>query len=1437
MATTNSKDRDLNYYVDGGSDNSGIEDWIFTNTGNKKRKNGLPVLNNEFELSSVASQTASADINSKLLNWNDVVKVSADVIQSSPGISTDKIKEIVYDPEFKYDIIGHPDKWIFDYKQGYNNCGVDSCLNVLSMAGVIDIVERGSSYEEYLSTPSVKTKTKTYYDDEAGEWKTEKIETTTYPTAQEETENSFLLWAVKNSPNDSEWYKETYDSKKDQSEYSTVLGTDDITDYVIHSKNCTEYNTTEDLKEAPTEIGGTTATHRNNILNAWGVKSSIKKMQINYLQEIEITSPDPNTTVKYEDVEGGDGSTKKRITTIIKTEYGKYGQSTKTTETVTTEIVQVGEAGKESEWKLAEGTQAQVVETITQEYEQNTTIYNYLGQLCKYVEEGKGVIISGYAETFKGGKGGPHGITVVGVAYSDDQSYYKQTQKVNNGEETVIKNDKIEKEIIGVYVIDSGCWLSDDILSQERAQFISCSALYEFLTNATYSTAEESGFTISHVNVTDNEIRSWADNLNLVGNNRKNVLEGNESQNYIYGGKGNDVLFGAGGNDFLYGDEDNDTLYGGQGNDVLTGGKGNDLYVFQGSDFMDEHATDDVKTAKGSHDYLIVGQGSDEIQFDSIIEYEKNDDGIYELNGNSTVITPIEDMQYQNRDGNLVITYTITKTVGENVTYNNNSITIKDYFTKKLYNTIKTIKESKTIINEYNILKQKVDYSTAFNLYSHLKNIKVDYYASENANNTLKGTDFSDSIIGGNKNDVITGGKGRDTINGGASDDTIKAGADDDLIYGSYGNDKIYGEAGDDTISYKENYGGHDTIYSGSGVDKIELHDYSRSDLLFTKANKDLVITYDQTKGGSITISNYFGKKGNTSIKYLELANGSDTISLQTEYSDILQEASILTPNDPNNPLMGTNGYDKITGTKGDDYIAGGLGHDTLYGGNGDDTLNGGLGSDMLYGQGGNNTYIFDSKALGQDTIYTSGNGKSTLDFTGSGINFSSIGADGAIDEYSFTKVKNDLWINYAMESDFSDSDNALIKISGFFNSKGDFEIINSDGSTLDIKNQAAIYFNGVDSKANKITGSNYNDLIVGYEYNDTLNGGKGNDTLIGGKGNDVLTGGVGSNTIKYAKGDGFDTINLTKGENLSIDLSGFDINTTEGAETEIFDYNIVKNDLVISYIDKNGEKSDILTLKNFGSKDVTTASGSVKLYNNGTEIMDLRLGNYLDKYINFTPKSYKYTGKWQSEVIDTRALNEEAILNDRGANINAKAGNDTIYGSNYNDTINGGDGDDVIWAGYGKNTVNGGNGNDTYHLFESISDAKGMIENTTIKDTGKGDNDTAVIHVSSLDELRTIENNIWFNIKSNGQYSTTFNVTDANKNKATITGVEEIVFKTDSNTYKYNYEELVSDVVSWLSTNGYKDVSQVMKSYDANDKKELISIFTSAEYFTDTTV
>ena len=1426
MGTTNSADKTLNKYNTLTHDNSGVPDIVVTNTGNEKRKNGLPVYNDTYTLSTVSNKYAAADINVKLLDWNSAVAKKGDEILTTPGFAS----KAGFESDKVYSVYGHPDKFVYDYQQEYNNCGVDSCLNVLSIAGVKDIVEVGQTYSSYLTTPIVKVKNQTVYDSETGSWKTETVETTTYPKAEAETEHEFLLWAVQNSPNDSAWYKDIYYDGIPKDGNIPILGDEEIDDYVVHSKNYEEYKTIEDIQATPTELGGTNAIHRDNILNYWGVESNYKVIEIESLMHAptEAIQEGPTYTIN----ENGE-----HIRTTITTSYDEFGQAI--TVNTLVEKLEVGDPEDTSTWVTIWSE-----ETTETTYTPNAEFYSYLTGITNLVKEGKGVVIGGYAEAFRGGKGGRHAITIVGVVEAEgDGKLYKEksvTTTYANNPSTTVESKEYTSDIMGVYVIDTGGWITDGLQS-EQAQFVDCFTLYNFLTDTEY----DKPYTFeTAVNYTIDEIRSWADNLNIVGNDRKNVLLGNESQNYIWGGKGNDVIEGRGGNDYLYGDQNNDTIYGGRGNDVMTGGTGDDLYVLSGDDFIEDVATNDVTTSKGSHDYIIVGKGKDSIQFDTIETTEIIDNNICNV---TTTIDDIYDMQYQNRDGNLVITYGITKTTSamldgtiQEQTYNNNSITVENYFSKQLYNSIDKIIQSHYIKQEeIYILYQEFNF-----IQDVLSRGYIDYFTYQEKNNTIKGSKFMDSIIGGNRNDSITGGDANDIINGGASDDTIKSGKHDDTIYGSYGNDKLYGEAGDDIIKYQKEatladgdnfaggeYGGHDTIYSGSGYDVVELFDYSRSELTFTKAQNDLVISYgakaDGSKtGGSITIANYFSKKGNTSIKAIRLADGSEVVSLQAEYETILA----LTAN-----VTGTDGYDLIKGTAGDDSLVGGIGHDTLYGANGNDTLNGGTGSDKLYGQAGDNTYIFDSKALGEDTIYTSGNGKSTLDFTGSGVNFTSKGATDAINEYSFTKVKNDLIINYSNEADYSDSDNALIRIASFFSSKGDFEIKNADGSILNLKEQATIYMNGDDEEKNKITGSNYNDLIIGYDYNDTFKGGKGNDTLIGGKGNDNLTGGAGNNVIQYTKGDGIDTINLTKGENLNINLTGFELNQYKSN----FDYEIVNKDLVISYINQKGAKEQLLIIKNFGAKDVVGATGSVKMYHDGVEIMDLRLGNYLDKVINFTPKKYSYTGKWQSEVIDTRALNIEA--NSKGAKVNDGGGNDTIYGSDYNDTLNGGDGDDHIYGSFGTNKLDGGKGSDTYYLFDtSISNTNSVKETTTIKDTGKvaTDIDTAYI-LSSLEDITTEvgeykqQGSIWFNVKVDGSYTTTFNVVDANGNKATITGVENILVGETAETAKtYNYEALASTVATWLSSNGFKDVNTVMKSYDEQAKNELLAIFTDASNF-----
>ena len=500
-----------------------------------------------------------------------------------------------------------------------------------------------------------------------------------------------------------------------------------------------------------------------------------------------------------------------------------------------------------------------------------------------------------------------------------------------------------------------------------------------------------------------------------------------------------------------------------------------------------------------------------------------------------------------------------------------------------------------------------------------------------------------------------------------------------------------------------------------------------------------------------------------------------------------------------------------------------------------------------MYGQAGNNTYVF-ALADGYDTITTQGKGTTTLDFSGTGLTFNTTGASDAINTHSYTKVKNDLLINYAQSHE--EDGNATVRIANYFNSGNEFTLKwgDAEGQSLNLKD-VYIYMNGDDTKKNTITGSKYNDSIVTYDFNDVVKAGAGNDIIYTGKGNDTITGGAGINQFTHIKGDGQDTIYLTKKEDLTINLEGYNYNDLS--------IDIVKNDLVISsksIVNLQEVLTPVITIKNFGKSDVTGVDENVTLKTDD-KTLDLREGYFLDPYMTFTSKKYSYTGNWHTEVIDGRILNNETIANRRGINVNANAGHDTIYGTQYNDTLNGGNGDDVIYTDNGKNTVNGGNGNDTYHIFKHEKELSEK-EATTIKDSGKAyeksaEIDTVIIHDKKENVTYNVTDmsntgKIWFNITNTSKATYTINVEDKEGNTAKITGVEKIIANggtvddtsDDLQFNFYNNDELIADVVAWLTdeNHAYKDVATAIAKGDPNDVKELYAIFAKDDYWVDVT-
>ena len=337
-----------------------------------------------------------------------------------------------------------------------------------------------------------------------------------------------------------------------------------------------------------------------------------------------------------------------------------------------------------------------------------------------------------------------------------------------------------------------------------------------------------------------------------------------------------------------------------------------------------------------------------------------------------------------------------------------------------------------------------------------------------------------------------------------------------------------------------------------------------------------------------------------------------------------------------------------LLGTDVNEVIKGGTVNDTIQGGLGSDTITGGTGKNIIE--------------------YSIGDGNDVINLT-KGENFTlSLEDVTDIENVKFEFVKNDLRI-YADKTNKDE----YITIKNFVakdvtnNATKKTEDTSSvelkiNGETFDLRNLVdsdnfpyyyeidtsknysgswlgeyidGQYYRRYTDKAQTIVDTDYtkkgitldgkggNDGIDGSMYSDVIKGGDGDDTLYGERGNDTITAGTGKNTVYVCKGEGNDVINLTKGENLTINLLEVD-------DIEDITFKFEKKDLRI-YTSEN----EYITIKNFVSKDVTNNSNAKKGIED-TSSVELVLGENdpidLRKYFYGVDVEKNYTGSWLRE-------------------------------------------------------------------------------------------------------------------------------------------------------------------------------------------------------------
>ena len=771
------------------------------------------------------------------------------------------------------------------------------------------------------------------------------------------------------------------------------------------------------------------------------------------------------------------------------------------------------------------------------------------------------------------------------------------------------------------------------------------------------------------------------------------------SSNIVLSGTtGNDELAGSSASETIRGLAGNDTLTGGGGTDRLEGGDGNDIYRFNLGD--------------GS-DLIVDSAGNDVVRFGA---------------GITTSSLILSQVKYDGDNDGVFITIAGT---GDRLRI----------FGQNGANRIEQFEFADGTVWSDSDLRT--------HLFSQVLTVGDD---------VVRGTNLSDTLLGGAGDDQIQGVDGDDMLGGGAGSDRLE---------GGNGNDTYLFNLGD----------GFDVIVEASGTDTIRFGaGIAAGDLVLTQGNQD-----GDNDGVFITVAgtndrlHIIGQNaGNYTIERFEFADG-------TIWTNADLRAQLFAQ-------LQTAGDDVIRGTGFGEALLGSAGDDQLYGLDGNDTLAGGIGSDRLEGGNGDDVYLFNL-GDGHDVIMESA-GNDTIRF-GAGIGpndilLSQVVQDGDADGVFLTVVgTNDrLHIigqnagNYTIERfEFADgtvwtSAKLRERLFAQISTAGD-DVIRGSGA------------------ADTLDGQGGDDQIYALDGDDILTGGKGSDRLEGGNGNDIYVfnrgdGGDaiwdagGNDTVRFGAGivaadleftqaqqDGdtngvtlaikgtndrlhiigqaggslierfefFDgtvltaqmlidlrTSNSIDGQQFAVTMGDDTIVGTSGADTirgmggddalrggmGSDTYRFAKGDGFDTLYDPDeASATDVLILDGINSSDVTvmvspTDADDIILYIDDQSVI------YLDQN-----RTGAKTGVDEIRFADG-AIWDRATLLAKASGGQGTSGNDLLIGSNFADTLTGGTGNDRLVGGAGNDifVYNSGDGNDVIVDVADDADPTATIGN-----------------------------------------------------------------------------------------------------------------------------
>ena len=627
--------------------------------------------------------------------------------------------------------------------------------------------------------------------------------------------------------------------------------------------------------------------------------------------------------------------------------------------------------------------------------------------------------------------------------------------------------------------------------------------------------------------------------------------------------------------------------------------------------------------------------------------------------------------------------------------------------------------------------------------------------------------------------DKLTGNDADNQLFGASGDDTLTGGGGNDFIEGGFGADKIDGGAGLDTASYAHSDAGVDVTVNGAasggdatgdtltGIENIVGSDFN-----------DQLVGDDSVNwlAGGLGDDQLNGKGG---ADYLDGGAGDD-VYLVDNPGDVVIEAvgggddtvqavvSLTLPITYTLPagaeIEALIGFGTLTGNEFGQTITGFLGYfsgnDVLSGMGGNDRLEGFFGADTLIGGTGSDTFIFDEASaidtqlpaplLDHVTDYNQGDGGSYNAAEGDQIDVSGIISVDPAGQPAGTFVRA-----------VAEGTGATLQVDADgAGGAGWLTIAYLDGLTVGESVNVILEPSMGPSPGENITvaAPDAPQALIGTPASDVLTGGSGNDVLDGHENTDLMIGGLGddlyyvqdtTDSIVEKPGEGLDSVIAYATYTLPANVEAIYTLAGDAAAGNALD-NLVDG----AYADHGltlggGDGNDTIYGTSHGD-ELFGGAGDDALYAlGGGDYMVGGPGN--DAYFVDNTEDYYVIVENPGEGIDTlyTALNDTLPSNveilvpygaateghgngadnvlfggngTTGLNLYGEAGNDWIYGSNFNDAMFGGAGNDFMWGFAGSDTMRAGPGDDVY-IVEQASDL--VVENP-----GEG-NDTVYASVS----------------------------------------------------------------------------------------------------------